>query len=311
MRADSEGWAPGADMDPFKRRFANIAELLDHVDNICPFPAAAQRLIALTNDDNSSVEAIVGSLASDPALAAQVLRVANSAEFYRSGAERPRDLRQAVVTVGRTALRTMASSMALLASFATRDQLSLDLQAQSAACGAIAAIAAPMSPAEGRGLPFICGLLCEVGALACLAVDGPGYLELRMRTISVGSHGSVNAAIAREGLEVMRYGFPARSIGAQLLRRHHLPEQIASAIGATPRQLPHAPLLHRATAFARILAPVVVRARGVSDAALTEEVRGVARCTSLVELDTAELVRRCLSAAAKVEQSLRAARALP
>ena len=295
----------------FKQRFADVNHLVDHVADICPFPAAAQRLMALTNDDHSSMEAIAETLGSDPALATQVLRVANSAAFHRTGAERVRELRQAVVLLGLDALRTMAGAMALLANFATRDELSLDLQAESTVCGSIAATAAPMSPVEGRGIPFICGLLCEVGALACLAVDGHGYVELQREAIRVGGPGAVNIAIAREGFEVARYGFPSRTIGARLLRRHHLPEDIASAIEATLWQERDAPVVLRTTAFARIVAPLVVDARGRRDAGLTAEIREAARCSSLFELDTDELVRRCVVAAANADRSLRAARAAP
>jgi HD-like signal output (HDOD) protein len=294
-------------MESPKRRFADINQLLDHVADICPFPAAAQRLMTLIDDRDSSVEAIVGTLGADPALAEQVLRIANGAAFQRAGGTR--DLRQAVVTLGLEALRTMVGPLVLLANLATGDQLSLDLQAQSAVCGSIVATTAATSAAEGRGLPFICGLLCEVGALVCLAIDGPDYVQLRMRTTSGGGPGSVSAFVALEGLEVIRYGHPARAIGARLLRRHNLPEPIATAIQATPRQLPHAPLLLRATAFARIIAPVVVRLRSGAGAMLMQEVKEAARCTSLVELDSAELVRRCVSAAEKMDRQLHVARA--
>lgn len=297
-------------MESFSDRCrGDVTVLLDAVEDICPFPAAAQRLIALTNDERSPVEAIARTLASDPALATQVLRVANSAVFRRAGAENVADLRHAIVTIGLGALRTMAGAMAMLATFATGDELSLDLHARSAVCGSIAATAAPTSPAEERGLRFICGLLSEVGALACLAVDGPGYLELRRRTIGAGSPWTVDAEILRERLEVAHYGLPARAIGARLLRRHRLPENIARAIEAPPEQPPDAPLIHRVTAFARIAASVVIRARGGPDDALTARLRDAARSTSLFELETEDLVRRCVAAAVNAREALRAGRA--
>jgi len=296
-------------MNP-QRLFSNPDDLLDRVQDICPFPAAAERLMVLANDERSSIEAIAAVVAGDPALAAQVLRIANSAGFRRPGAERVGDLRRGLVAIGLEALRKMAGAMAVLAKFANADGLSLDLHARSALCGSIAS--ALMSGASGsdRGTPFLCGLLGEVGALACLAVDGAGYLAIRTCTISVTGAWSVNVALAREEMEVLRYGVPARKIGARLLVRHGLPEDIAAAIEAGPRQSPQAPRLHRATAFARLATPVVVTAQGgvvLPDVSL--QLRELARITSLSDMAASQLERTCLLAAASAEKSLRVVRA--
>jgi HD-like signal output (HDOD) protein len=156
-------------------------------------------------------------------------------------------------------------------------------------------------------LPFLCGLLCEVGALACIAVDGPGYLELRKRTISVTGAWSANVALVREDLEILRYGVTTRTIGARLLRRHRLPEEIARAVEAGPRLASHAPLLHRATAFARLATPVLVIARGLPDSALRTQLAELAKLTA-IGVDSPELERICLGAAANAERSLRSTR---
>lgn len=177
-------------MGDFARPFPGPNELLDRVIDICPFPATAQRLMALANDDAAPMEAIAAAVQADPALATQLLRVANSAAFRYSGAEPIRDLRQALVMIGLSELRTMAGAMALLATFATRDELSLDLHRTSAVSGSIAAA---LVPGATRSLPFVCGLLCEVGALACLAVDGPSYVDLLGRVVRAHpAHASAN-----------------------------------------------------------------------------------------------------------------------
>ncbi len=290
------------------RRFAHLDELLDQVEDLCPFPAAAQRLMALTNDESASIEAIASAVSCDPALATQVLRIANSAGFRRMGTEPVRDLRRALVSIGTETVRTMAGAMALLATFATRDELSLDLHARSAVSGSIVSSLMAGSTQTERSVPFLCGLLCEVGALACLAVDGPGYLELRKRTISVTGAWSAHVALAREDLETMRYGVTTRAIGARLLRRHHLPEEIARAIEVAPHLPPYAPLLHRATAFARVATPVVVVALGLTDSTLTNQLAELAKLTSMIDIGSDELTRVCVNSAAQAERSLRAAR---
>jgi HD-like signal output (HDOD) protein len=158
-----------------------------------------------------------------------------------------------------------------------------------------------------RSLPLICGLLCEVGALACLAVDGPGYVELWRRTMQ--RPWTPDSVKARDGLEIRRYGLTTRSIGARLLRRHQLPNEIASAIEASPESGSSAPALHRATAFARIGTVLVIDALKSQDSTtLTEQLTEVAKMTSLAELDLPELLRRCVLAAANMDRTLRATR---
>jgi len=273
--------------------------------DICPFPATAQRLMALVNDDSSSLEAIGVAVASDPSLATQVLRVANSALFRKVGADAIRDLRQALVLIGLQELRTMAGAMALLAQFASPDEVSLDLQRSSAISGSIAANTTPQFAGASRSLPFVCGLLCEVGALACLVVDGPMYVELWEST--VGSLPPIEGIKKREQNEARRYRASARSIGARLLRRYRLPQDIASAVEAPPEPGPNAPLIHRATSFARLATPIVARSPA-GGPEIERQIAEIAVFTSLGDLDPSELSRRTIAAAAHAERTLRVAR---
>lgn len=106
-----------------------------------------------------------------------------------------------------------------------------------------------------------------------------------------------------------RYGTTTRVIGARLLRRHNLPYDIANAIEASPRQPPGTPLVHRATAFARIATPLVVDAGGARGiGGLTALLADVADWTSLIELEPGELARRSLAATADAERTIRSAR---
>ena len=297
-------------MEDFERPFPNANALLDRVVDICPFPATAQRLLTLVNDERAPIEAIAAAVQCDPALATQVLRVANSAAFRHASTDAVRDLRQALVAIGLEELRMMAGAMALLATFATRDELSLDLHRTCAVSGAIAEAIVSPGPSIARSLPFICGLLSEVGAMACLAVDGPGYVEIWQHTVR-GRNGrfSIEAILARDSFENRRYGITTRAIGSRLLRRHQLPQDISLALEAPPQAAPDAPLLHRATAFARIAAVLVFGPPNSRDPAiLAGPIGEVAALTSFVELDAGELVRRCVLAAVGIERTLRAAR---
>lgn len=297
-------------MEDLERPFPNANVLLDRVVDICPFPATAQRLMMLVNDERAPLEAIASAVQCDPALATQVLRVANSAAFRHAGVEPVRDLRQALVALGLEELRMMAGAMALLATFATRDELSLDLHRASAVSGAIAEAIGPTVPGHARSLPFVCGLLCEVGALACLAVDGPGYVGVWRRTVGGDAASwSLDSVTQRDAIELKRYGVTTRTIGARLLRRHQLPQEIALAIEAGPKLGPRAPLFHRATAFARIATLLVLGSnRHKSPDALVEQMEEASRWTSLGEVEGPDLAKRCVAAADAMERTLRAAR---
>jgi HD-like signal output (HDOD) protein len=295
-------------MEDLERPFPNANVLLDRIVDICPFPATAQRLMLLVNDERAPMDAIAAAVQCDPALATQVLRVANSAAFRH--AEPVRDLRQALVAIGLGELRMMAGAMALLATFATPDELSLDLHRTSAVSGAIAEAIGSTGPGLAKSLPYICGLLCEVGALACLAVDGPGYVEVWQRTVrGDGSPWSLDSLARRDALELKRYGVTTRTIGAKLLRRHQLPQEISMAIEAAPQPAPRAPLFHRATAFARVATVLVFAALRKKDSALLKaQLSELARATSLEEIGEDDLVQRCIGAADSMDRTIRAAR---
>jgi HD-like signal output (HDOD) protein len=294
-------------MEDFRSPFPNADGLLDRVMDICPFPATAQRLMALVDDDRSSLDTIGTAVACDPSLATQVLRVANSALFRKAGGEAVRDLRQALVVIGLQELRAMAGAMALLATFASPDEVSLDLQRASAISGSIAAAVMPRFVGAGRTLPFVCGLLAEVGALVCLVVDGPMYVDLWQQTVGARRVSPIEGARQREENEIRRYRAPSRSIGARLLRRHRLPEEIAGAIEAPSELGPSAPIAHRATAFAR-MATSVATAASAGAREIEANIAEIARSTSLGDLAPADLARRVVGAAAYAERALHSAR---
>lgn len=76
------------------------------------FPAVVLRVCQVLNDETSSTDRIVRVLGSEPALAARLLRMANSAALNPQGQE-VRDLKVAVLRTGLDVLRTAAITFAL------------------------------------------------------------------------------------------------------------------------------------------------------------------------------------------------------
>ncbi|MSP25745.1 MAG: HDOD domain-containing protein [Myxococcales bacterium] len=228
---------------------AKISALIDRIAEVCPMPASAERVLLLAADPSCEIRQVAEAISADPALAAECLRIANSAVFRRA---RPVDtLGQAVLTLGLAQIHQMASAMALMAAFQTEHELSREFQTASVLSGSLAGfVAGSLSVAPGVG--FLAGLLAEVGAMACLAIDGERFTKI---FDAAGASWEERAAG-----ETARYGCPSWQLGSRLLRRNELPATICDAVGAsiTDADIEHDEALPRATVFGRVAASVIV-----------------------------------------------------
>jgi len=242
----------------------------------------------LSSGDDANVRDIAEAIAADPALAAEALRIANSAVFRRSRAVET--LGQAVVTLGLSQINQMASAMALMAAFRTDDELALQFHQTSVLSGSISGMLASVVAGVDRGAAFLAGLLCEVGAMAYVSVDGERYAKI--------FHQADSSWERRQELETARYGLPSWQMGQRLLERNNLPDSICSAVGAhyaDEDDSGHTDLC-RVTVFGRVTAPeIVAQAKDGNLAAIQErldeiaglcKLSGNARGQQLVDLCT-------------------------
>jgi HD-like signal output (HDOD) protein len=271
----------------------SLDALLERIVEVCVVSETAQRVMDLTRVEEADIFAVVDAVSKDPALAAEILRLANSPVFGQS--RRVKDIRRAVLVVGMQELHTIAAAMSMMASFSTPDALSSELRALSVLSAATARLLAGELGIDGSDA-FLAGLLCEIGAMACVAVDAAGY-----RAIWVTSDGD---SLKRAQLEEERYEARSEVIGAHLLVRNRLPRVVADAIsGFGPGEGDE---LSRVTAFARRAAPIITRAANEGDADLfNERMPALAAALGLGEVDMDKLFRICIDAAATAELSLR------
>ncbi len=269
---------------------SSASHILDRIEQICPVPATAQRVMVLCADPNAQIAKIADAVASDPGLSVEVMRIANSAAYGR--ARQVADLGQAILMMGLRELNQMATAMAMLAAFRSKLELSHDLHQTAVFAGSIARGLASATGGVDQGQAFVCGLLGEVGAMACLAVDG-----MTFATLLDEAGASLNE---RERLETERYGTTTRALGGQLLRRNGLPEEIVLAIEARPG--PGLTTgLSKVSTFAREAAPAIVRmgkdiATEAGAAALERELAFLAFEIGMA-IDLARLVEICVDAA--------------
>ena len=225
-----------------------LLRLLDRVAEVCPIPATAQRVMLLSAIDDCDIRDVAEAIAADPALAAQTMRIANSAVYRRRRAVET--LGQAIVMLGLTQIHDMAAAMAMMAAFQTEHELSLRFHASSVLSGTLAGLLAAELRVADRAPAFLTGLLAEVGAMACVAVDGNGFSKIYAEAAGDWTK--------RAELETKRYTVPSWEIGAKLLDRNELPEFLCEAVGSH-FDVDHSELdgLARVTVFGRIAAPEI------------------------------------------------------
>lgn len=125
-------------------------------------PTAPRQYLALTRllrDPNASIKRIVQVVASDPAVAAKVLRMTNSA--YYSLGRKTSDLRAAVTRLGQTAL----CQLVLASEVFTSGTHSSEAEAMRSRALQISALAGQFLPGPSADLAATAGLLAEVGLL--------------------------------------------------------------------------------------------------------------------------------------------------
>lgn len=235
-----------------------LEALLEKITEVCSIPATAQKVLELTRDEFADLPAVVEALSEDPALAMEVLRIANSPFFAQR--KKITSIQRAVLIIGMQELNTMAAAMAMLAAFPSDEELSKHLHEASLVSATIARLIA--ADLKGQDLPtvFLCGLLCEIGAMACVSVDGAHYAELWR---SAGGDFA-----ARAELERKRYGATSEEIAFRLLVRNRISEEVAHAVlpsGLTPPDSLDLPA--RITQVSKRLTPALYEAQKSEEAA--------------------------------------------
>lgn len=278
----------------------DLAALLDRVAEVSPLPATAHKILALCSSEQASMPELSRVIATDPALAAAVLRIANSAAY---GGRNIDKLDVALMRIGLRELRDMAAAMCVLVAFRSQAELSLKLHDRSVVCGAIASRLAKESGACSVGTAFTCGLLSEIGAMACLAVDGKNYVNL---WIEAG-----NSEARRSELELERYGsFTSLDVGRLFLFRNGLPPPVCEAVGsAFDESIAQKPALSKVTVLSRVATGHLISlAKQASHAEIQADLEQLARTIALPNVDGARLLELCQQAGAKAHEAMKQAR---
>ena len=197
---------------------AKLTEKLRASRSLPSLPAVAVELLQLCQDPEVDLGRIASRLEQDPALAARLLRVANSA-FYSGGAE-VKTLKRAVSMLGANSVMTLALSFSLVS--AVRGLKGFDHAGfwRRALLSGLAGRCLARRTGQDADEVFLAALFQDLGMLALNAAF-PSYSEL-----AAESHGD-HARLERREEETLGVAHP--EVGAWLAVQWHLPGYISSA----------------------------------------------------------------------------------
>lgn len=201
-----------------------LEALLRQVRDLPALPAAVTRVMQITGDPKAGTADVARALASDQALAAHVLKLANSA-FY-GASRRISTVSEAVVTLG------MRTTRNLVMATGCQEMLESDVSGyalprgalwrHSLACASAAQALAGRARYRATEEAFVAGLLHDIGKVVLNTHRREEFVRVLLR---VSSGGVTFAEAERE-----TFGFDHAEAGARLLERWNLPPSLVAAV---------------------------------------------------------------------------------
>lgn len=201
-----------------------LGQIISKVQDLPSMPAAATRVLQITGNADTNAQMIADAIVLDQALAAKVLKIANSA-FY--GLSRSVTMvKEAVVVLGISHVRNLVIT-ASAAPWMRRALPGYDLEPKQLLLhGSAVAIGARMI-AKSRRLTvaddaFVAGLLADIGKIVLSE-----YFDGKLATmISLGAQ----AGMTFDQVETKVMGFDHACVGARLAEDWNLPATLVHAI---------------------------------------------------------------------------------
>lgn len=230
-----------------------LADMLEDFERLPPSRGAALRVVQVVDDPRSGAKQVAQAASLDPALAARLLQLANSAYYGLSG--RVGTAAFAVTVVGTQTVR----SLAVLSAAGIRSGADVPPSFwTSSAASAVAASAVAARIGVAPQDAFCAGMLHDLGSALLWRRDPVGHAALRAEA---------TPAQPAEAAELRAYGGTHADLCAGVLRQWHLPDDLCAAI-RTHHEPPSsgAPPLRRALQGGLALATLADRSGHVSDA---------------------------------------------
>ncbi len=200
---------------------AQIEQLLEEPGALPQVPRAAAQLIATLDNPDVEMEEIEAVIALDPALVAKLLKLGNSAYFWRG--RTIGSLEDALKMIGMRKIRALALSMTINQAFPNipRDKVE-QLWSYSNNTAELARRLA-MSIGIDEGEAFTSALIHAIGELPMRVGMGPAMERLD----TIAAPLALNRANAQDSI----FGYTYAAVGAELARRWKFPWRIVNGVG--------------------------------------------------------------------------------
>jgi putative nucleotidyltransferase with HDIG domain len=156
---------------------ASLAAHLAEIEGLRPFPVVVQKVIAYVARPDFRVEKVRDFIEEDPAMAARLLRMANSAAFQR---RMPcASIQDAIVRLGARMVTDLASAMAAMTAFGDLKGTGKMVREHCVGTAAIVrALAYRMGESITPSVAFLVGLLHDIGKLLIIQTRDEAYVSI-------------------------------------------------------------------------------------------------------------------------------------
>ena len=203
----------------------SLKEFTQDIDHLVSLPSIGVRANEMVNDPNSTIADIGNLIGQDPALAARVLRIANSPAYGLSA--QVTTITRAVSIVGTQLIRDLVLTTSTIDAFKKipNELVSLDnFWNHSLYCGIAARLLAEERGMKHAETEFLAGLLHDIGQLVIFHKEPH---EAR-RALLLSLEGPDDLALHTAEQEV--FGFDHAQVGAELLRHWHFPPLLVACV---------------------------------------------------------------------------------
>jgi len=220
--------------------------ILKSTGDLPPMPHVAAQVMEKLGSDDTTPEDLTRVISQDQALAARVLRIANSS-FYSASA-RIKTLSHAIAFVGFNAIRSIVIAAAMRDLYPVLGKNEQLLWEHSVASGLAARLLARRTKGVVPEEAFLAGLLHDIGKTVLL-------IKLRDRMSPLLDKIRAHPSLPARELEEEEFGFDHAALGHLVARRWKLGPGIEEAIGVhhAPDEAVEDPKLAHLTSLANAL----------------------------------------------------------
>ena len=198
-----------------------MKRILAVVGDLPPIPAVAGRVMEIAADPESSAEDMREVIEQDPALAARILKVANSSLY--SFSRKIETLRHAISLLGFRTVESLVMAASIREAFSNFGLAEKLLWEHATVAGAVATKLSAYGPVDvERDSAFTAGLLHDLGKVALTNTIRERYQEILTRVY--------NEETSFKAVELEELGFDHAELGALVGNKWKLPPRLLAAI---------------------------------------------------------------------------------